>query len=144
MKIYYKLKDNQFDGFYHFEDEIIMENYIEIKNEEFNNLILTPGEIVYFPVEKMLKLIEVPENIGLLKPIYDLQNLCFKEGATLEELISFYKNLILSITEKLDLLKISGLEGDNEYLKLSTELEEVKQKYLDTNHELALQLDKNF
>ena len=61
--------------------------------------------------------------------------------ATLEEQIECYKNIIIQKTREHELLKVSGFTGTQEEINLQVEIENLKQIYMDKNHELALQIE---
>ena len=65
----------------------------------------------------------------------------FEEKASLEEQIEHYKNIIIEKTKEHELLKVSGFTGTQEEINLRTEIEDLKQTYMDKNHELALQIE---
>lgn len=139
------------DKYYYYADEnnVIMftKKYtgieIEITEEEFYKFsglrddthILTlednkiiQREIEAFPLDKV-------------KPIFNYKTFKYEESATLEEQIEYYKNLIIEKTRLLELLKASGFSGTKEEINLQTEIANLKQIYMDKNHELALQIE---
>ncbi len=146
MKVYYKKINNTFLGFYHFIDEEFdkleeKEKYFLIEKEEFDSLI-NKGTEVYWS-NKNRKLQVVPENleVNYIKKSFNYENEVWEEKATLEESIEYYKNLIIEKTREHELLKASGFSGTQEEINLQVEIENLKQIYMDKNHELALQIE---
>ncbi|WP_047380923.1 hypothetical protein [Cetobacterium sp. ZWU0022] len=61
--------------------------------------------------------------------------------ATLEEQIKYYENKVIEKTKELESLRLAGFEGTLKFFNLEIEIVELRKKYLDANHELALQID---
>lgn len=97
----------------------------EIKNYQYIN-----GELIYNPIP------EKPLGISL-----EYDGINWIETATLEEQIEYYKNIIIQKTREHELLKASGFTGTQEEINLKIEIENLKQIYMDKNHELALQIE---
>ena len=111
-----------------------VENYIEINYEgeiiELTNHQYINGELIYNPIP------EKPLGVAL-----EYDGTSWIETATLEEQIEYYKNIIIEKTKEHELLKVSGFTGTQEEINLKTEIENLKQIYIDKNHELALQIE---
>ena len=75
---------------------------------------------------------------GLIKGKFNFETEKWEEVATLEDRILNCKNLILKKTNELKLYQDSGFEGSLTVQNLKQEIEDLKQKYIDLNHELAL------
>ncbi|MGL5427211.1 MAG: hypothetical protein ACRDAS_04780 [Cetobacterium sp.] len=88
------------------------------------------GKFIYNPIP------EKPLGVAL-----EYDGTSWIETATLEQQIEYYKNIIIEKTREHKLLKVSGFTGTKEEINLQTEIENLKQIYMDKNHELALQID---
>ncbi|MEG2347645.1 MAG: DUF2977 domain-containing protein [Cetobacterium sp.] len=109
-------------------------NSIEIKYEgdikEIKNYQYINRELIYNPIP------EKPLGVAL-----EYNGIGWIETATLEKQIEYYKNLIIQKTREHELLKVSGFIGTQEEINLKIKIENLKQIYMDKNHELALQID---
>lgn len=114
--------------------EDYIDSYIEVENTDINFL---NGK--YFYIDKDIKFI--PYNFNLIKSEFDYKAMEYIEKASLDEQIEHYKNLIIKKTREHELLKASGFTGTQEEINLKTEIEDLKQIYMDKNHELALQIE---
>ena len=85
------------------------------------------------------ELIKIENPPSLLNTKYDGTEWGIE--ASLEEQIEYYKNLIIQKAREHELLKVSGFIGTQEEINLRTEIEDLKQTYMDKNHELALQIE---
>lgn len=115
-------------------DKKVLDLYIDIGDIEINLLY---GK--YFYIENKIKFI--PYDFNLIKSEFDYTSMQYIETATLEQQIEYYKNLIIQKTREHELLKASGFTGTQEEINLKTEIEDLKQIYIDKNHELALQIE---
>ena len=125
------------------ENYILKEKYKYITQEEKDNLILenSKGKTLYYDGIKIKAefLPECPKDI--VNGIFDFNLWTWKSNASLDEEIEYYKNLIIQKTREHELLKASDFTGTQEEINLKTEIENLKQIYMDKNHELALQID---
>ncbi|MBC2850335.1 hypothetical protein H5J22_02610 [Cetobacterium sp. 8H] len=78
---------------------------------------------------------------GLIKGKFNFETDKWEDVATLEDRILNCENLILQKINELKLYQDSGFEGSLKVQNLKQEIEDLKQKYLDLNHELALQIE---
>lgn len=91
------------------------------------------------------RLFYVSYDVDIIKDItWNKEERYWSETATLEEQIEYYKKLIIEKTREHELLKASGFTGAQEEVNLKTEIDNLKQMYLDRNHKLALEIDKKF
>lgn len=97
----------------------------EIKNYQYIN-----GELIYNPIPE--------KSLGVA---LEYDGTSWIETATLEEQIEYYKNIIIEKTREHELLKVSGFTGTQEEVNLQIGIENLKQTYMDKNHELALQIE---
>lgn len=77
----------------------------------------------------------------LINGVFNFKLEIWEETAPLEEQIECYKNIIIQKTREHELLKASGFTGTQEEINLKIEIENLKQIYMDKNHELALQIE---
>lgn len=88
------------------------------------------------------RLFYVSYDVDIIKDItWNKEERYWSETATLEEQIEYYKKLIIEKTREHELLKASGFTGSQEEINLQVEIENLKQMYMDKNHELALQIE---
>ncbi|MGL5050529.1 MAG: hypothetical protein ACRC6E_07845 [Fusobacteriaceae bacterium] len=87
MKIFYKLINETFHGFYHLENTND-ESMMLIDKEEFENLLSIGGEIKYNPIKKKLFAAILPENHGLRVPLLDPITEKYIESGTPEEIMA--------------------------------------------------------
>lgn len=156
----YRIKNNQFYGFYNevlpiFDEDQNLINekdiliaddkeYFDITIEERDELIRQQNEEykeIIYKDKKLIAYLKPPCLEKFVKKIFNYETESWEEGADLEEQIEYYKNLIIQRTREHELLKISGFTGTQEEINLQTEIEDLKQKYLDLNHKLALQIE---
>lgn len=141
MKIFYKLEEGVFKGFYHFK-EPPDKTYIEIEKEEFKSILNKQGEVYFSKKNMHLKVAIIPEGCEMIKPVMNYEREEIIESASLEERCDYWKERMLIITKELNLLKDSGLDGDLDYLILEKKMEKYTKNYLDANHELALKINE--
>lgn len=117
---------------------------VEITKEEYQNMFTnnTINHIEYYYVEGVLIECDTSTRPLGCKVEFNPITKLFEEKASLEEQIEHYKNIIIEKTKEHELLKVSGFTGTQDEINLQTEIEDLKQKYLDLNHELALQIEK--
>lgn len=116
---------------------------VEITKEEYQNMFTnnTINHIEYYYVEGVLIECDTSTRPRGCKVEFNPITKLFEEKASLEEQIEYYKNLVIEKTKEHEILKISGFTGTQEELNLQTEIEDLKQTYMDKNHELALQIE---
>lgn len=95
--MYYKIKDDLFQGF--FEEEEVDGEFIEIEQAEITRLINEQntrprGEIVYHTILKELQVIDRPQGI---KIEWNSVNNVFEETATEEEITTYIGNLVTDL-----------------------------------------------
>lgn len=133
MKIAYILKNNEFSGFIHLEDdEILKENEIEISNEEFERLISIGGDIRYNPRLEKLDITPNPDP-NILKEKFDIEKWEWIDISTLEEKLEYYKQQIIFLTRELIITETAGFRDT----KSEKKLEETKARHMELSHELA-------
>lgn len=129
-----KIKLNKYNYIIGYSTVGDIDNGIELKIKVDLNSILNyqfiNGKLVYNPIP------EKPLGVAL-----EYDGTSWIETATLEEQIEYYKNLIIEKTREHELLKTSGFSGTQEEINLQVETENLKQIYMDKNHELALQIE---
>lgn len=113
-----------------------VENAIKIESDfsDVENISL-----YFFKDSKILKKPEYDNSLHFIKRVFN--GMEWIEEATLEEQINYYQNMIINKTREHELLKASGFTGTQEEINLQTEIENLKQIYMDKNHELALQIE---
>lgn len=84
----------------------------------------------------------IPEDI--IKPVFDKEKLQWFESATTDEKLIYWKERCRNISSEMLVLEKAGLDGDADYMKLKSQLEESKTNYITASHELALEMDKVF
>lgn len=133
MKIVYRLKNNEFLGFVHLEDnQIPKEDEIEISNDEFERLISVGGDIRYNPRLGKLDIVPNPDP-NILKEKFDIEKWEWIDIATLDEKLEYYKQQIIFITRELAVIEAAGFRD----IKLEKKLEEIKAKHMELSYELA-------
>ena len=134
-KWYYKTQGIKVIGFY----EYFEEGCIEISEEE-KDLLLEEnrkGKELILLGNKITAIVKSLPPEKLIKPIFCYESLSWKEEATLEEQIEYYKNLIIQKTKEIETEKLAGFRNP----KLELELNELKKIHLEKSHELALQIE---
>lgn len=113
-----------------------VETAIEIESDfsDIENI-----NLYFFKDLNILKKPECDNSLHFVKRVFD--GVEWIEEATLEEQINYYKNMIINKTREHKLLKVSGFTGTQEEINLQVEIENLKQIYMDKNHELALQIE---
>lgn len=143
MKKYYKVNNESFSGFY--DEDMIndIDNFKEISSDEWQILAKKSlnGYELLIKNEKLIAYMKPECKEKYVKKTFNYETELWEEGATLEEQIEYYKNLIIQKTREHELLKVSGFIGTQEEINLKTEIENLKQIYMDKNHELALQIE---
>ncbi|MEG2347912.1 MAG: hypothetical protein RSB50_09550 [Cetobacterium sp.] len=132
-------------------DEIITEeiltlkdNFKEISLDKMEALLKgeSEGKVIRILKNNKLGLYTLPPcNIEGCKIEFNYDTEQWEEKASLNEQIEYYKHLIIEKTREHELLKASGFTGTQEEMKLKIEIENLKQIYMDKNHELALQIE---
>lgn len=95
--------------------------------------------LYFFKDSKILKKPEYDNSLSFVKRIFN--GIEWIEEATLEEQINYCQNMIINKTREHELLKASGFSGTQDEITLQSEIENLKQIYIDKNHELALQIE---
>lgn len=113
-----------------------VETAIEIESDfsDIENI-----NLYFFKDLNILKKPEYDNSLNFIKRIFN--GIEWIEKATLEEQINHYQNMIINKTREHELLKASGFTGTQEEINLQVEIENLKQIYMDKNHELALKID---
>ena len=134
-KWYYKTQGIKVIGFYDYFEE----GCIEISEEEKNFLLEEnrKGKELILLGNKITAIVKLLPPEELIKPIFCYESLSWKEEATLEEQIEYYKNLIIQTTNEIETEKLAGFKNPN----LELELNELKKIHLEKSHELALQIE---
>lgn len=105
---------------------------------EIENNIFQLGDFVYFDfIENNLIKIESPPSILHTK----YNGIQWKIEISLEKQIEYYENKVIEKTKELESLRLVGFEGTIKFFNLEIEIVELRKKYLDANHELALQIE---
>ena len=134
-KWYYKTQGIKVIGFYDYFEE----GCIEISEEE-KDLLLEEnrkGKELIMLGNKITAIVKSLPPEELIKPIFCYESLSWKEEATLEEQIEYYKNLIIEKTKEIETEKLAGFGNPN----LELELNELKKIHLEKSHELGLQIE---
>lgn len=140
-KDYLIIDNNKIIGFSKEKDSKYLS--VEITKEEYQNMFTnnTINHIEYYYVEGVLIECDTSTRPRGYKVEFNPTTKLFEEKASLEEQIEHYKNIIIEKTKEHELLKVSGFTGTQEEINLRTEIEDLKQTYMDKNHELALQIE---
>lgn len=140
MKIVYRLKNNEFLGFIHLEDdELLKEDEIEMSNDEFERLISIGGDIRYNPRLEKLDIAPNPAP-NILKEKFDIEKWKWIDTATLEEKLEYYKQQIIFLTRELAAIEVAGFRD----IKLEKKLEEIKAKHIELSYELANEINLTY
>lgn len=144
-----KIENEHFAGFY---DEVIHnlkadgKIYFSISNEEWEYLLngQTSGKEIRILKDGTLGLYEKPiNNLEGVNIQFNYESEKWEETATLEEQIEYYYSLILEKTKELEIIKIAGFIGSKEEIDLEKEIPLLKQKHLELQHELGLEMNKS-
>lgn len=82
----------------------------------------------------------IPETI--VRPFFNNDRLMWEESATLDEIVSFWKEKCKILSLDIMILERIGLNGDFEYISTKTKLDKCKEMYMLATHELALEINK--
>lgn len=154
--MFYKIENNKFVGFYSEDDlfhkDIIFDKdgnvnsgFFNIDDEKYQSILdsasSSNGEIFYNGETILFKERDSSAD--------DMLNPTYIDGAWVdlsshEEKTKMWKDMIMSISAEISNIERAGLSGSSDYIELQINLEKYKKKYIDSVHEMALEMDKCF
>lgn len=85
---------------------------------------------------------EVSSDIIL--PVFDKNEMKWVESATPEDISLFWWNKCIECSQEILNIEKAGFEGGIKHIELNNKLDEYREKYINVNHELALNIDAGY
>lgn len=144
-KKYYKVKNNKFEGFYLIEQinkNSIEKEFFEITHSKWQELLNGQSQGYEIRILKSgeLGLYKKPTlDFKAVKPEFNYETEKWEEKATKEEIMNYYENKLMKLSEELQKRERIGIYSSQTLLD---EIEKYKKLYFDATYDLALEMNE--